>query len=685
MKLIINSKNAKSGIYLPNRKSMKNLLISTLFIAVLGATITSQSQNTTQTNPSWWFGVVTGSNFNFYEGSTKEINSTFSTTQAFHNGFGTGLFLGLSLEYYKPKTQLGLMLQVAYDNRKGDFDQIITTCDCPADLSANLSYLSIEPSLRFAPFRNGFYVYGGPRFAFNLDKLDNSFTYQIHQNPALPPHPVSPEIKGDFSNMEKSLISMQIGVGYDIPISSQNRRTQFVVSPFVSYQPYFGQNPRTIETWNITTIRAGFTIKLGVAKEMLTTEEEDETVVIYEKTPKIDFKVTSPENIPAERKVKETFPLRNYVFFDLGSTEIPNRYVKIKKSEVTEFHEEQIEMFTPENLSGRSKRQMVVYYNILNILGDRLVKNTNASIKLVGSSEVNKEDGLKMAESVKTYLVDVFSINPTRIATIGNIEPTIPSRQKGEKEELILLKEGDRRVSIESASPEMLMQFQNGSNTLLKPIEFEVIQEAPIDSYVFIENKDANKIFTSWTLESKDKNGVVKTFGPYTEDNVSIPGKEFLGTNASGTYEMKMIGTTKSGKKFEKITSTDMVLWMPAETDISKRFSILYEFDDSNAINIYDKYITEIIVPSIPKNGKVIIHGHTDMIGDENYNQNLSSKRALDVKDIMQKALSSKGRNDVSFEVKGFGENKDLAPFENNQPEKRFYNRTVIIDIISKK
>jgi len=231
----------------------------------------------------------------------------------------------------------------------------------------------------------------------------------------------------------------------------------------------------------------------------------------------------------------------------------------------------------------------------------------------------------------------------------------------------------------------MLMQFQNGSNTLLKPIEFEVIQEAPIDSYVFIENKDANKIFTSWTLESKDKNGVVKTFGPYTEDNVSIPGKEFLGTNASGTYEMKMIGTTKSGKKFEKITSTDMVLWMPAETDISKRFSILYEFDDSNAINIYDKYITEIIVPSIPKNGKVIIHGHTDMIGDENYNQNLSSKRALDVKDIMQKALSSKGRNDVSFEVKGFGENKDLAPFENNQPEKRFYNRTVIIDIISKK
>lgn len=684
MKSIINSKNAKSSNCLPNRNSIKSLLMSTMFIAVISASITTQSQETTQTNPSWWFGVVTGSNFNFYEGSTKEINSTFSTTQAFHKGFGTGLFLGLSLEYYKPKTQLGFMLQVAYDNRKGNFDQIITTCDCPADLSANLSYLSIEPSLRFAPFRNGFYLFGGPRFAYNLDKLDNSFTYQIHQNPALPPQPVSPEIKGDFSNMEKSLISMQIGAGYDIPISSQNRRTQFVVSPFVSYHPYFGQNPRTIETWNITTIRAGVTIKLGVASKSVV-EEKDDNVVVYEQTPKMDFKVFSPENIPAERKVKETFPLRNYVFFDLGSTEIPNRYVKIKKSEVSEFHEEQVEMFTPENLSGRSKRQMLVYYNILNIVGDRLAKNPNSTIKLVGSSELNKEDGLKMAESVKTYLVDIFSINPSRITTVGNIEPLIPSRQEGEKNELVLLKEGNRRVSIESASPEMLMQFQNGSNSLLKPVEFEVVEEAPIDSYVRIENKDANKIFTSWILESKDKNGVVKTFGPYTEDNVSIPGKEFLGTNASGTYEMKMIGTTKSGKKFEKTTNTNMNLWMPAETDISKRFSIIYEFDESNAINMYDKYITEVIVPTIPKNGKVIIHGHTDMIGDENYNQNLSTERANTVKKVMEKALAAKGRNDVSFEVIGFGENTRLAPFENNQPEKRFYNRTVIIDILSKK
>ncbi|MCX6254965.1 MAG: porin family protein, partial [Bacteroidia bacterium] len=40
----------------------------------------------------------------------------------------------------------------------------------------------------------------------------------------------------------------------------------------------------------------------------------------------VKFSVYSPANIPTERRVRETFPIRNYVFFDLGSTEISDRY-----------------------------------------------------------------------------------------------------------------------------------------------------------------------------------------------------------------------------------------------------------------------------------------------------------------------------------------------------------------------
>ncbi len=59
--------------------------------------------------------------------------------------------------------------------------------------------------------------------------------------------------------------------------------------------------------------------------------------------------------------------------------------------------------------------------------------------------------------------------------------------------------------------------------------------------------------------------------------------------------------------------------------------------------------------------------------------------RANEVRGILENALTKAGRTDVKFEVYGFGEDLDLAPFGNGTPEERFYNRTVIIDIIPPK
>lgn len=656
----------------------------TLFLCLTGS-VSAQEVEQPYSRPSWWFGVAGGANLNFFRGSTHELNSSITPPLAFHEGTGVGLFLAPTVEFYRPNTVFGFMIQLGYDSRKGDFDQIMTTCNCPADLSGNISYFSLETSLRIAPFKNNFYLYTGPRFAYNYDK---SFSYQLGINPDFPNQPPSPEVTGDFNNINQLLVSMQIGAGFDIPISSQNRRTQFMVSPFISFHPYFGQDPRSIETWNVTTLRAGAAVKFGVAKKATPIDSDENNTtsgaVIVPATA-VEFVVYSPENIPKERLVRETFPLRNYVFFDLGSTEIPKRYNQLEKNEVAEFKEDQIELKTPENLTGRSKRQLVVYYNILNILGDRMGKSPNSTIKLVGSSEVNSADGREMAESIKAYLVDVFSIDGSRIVTEGRDKPKIPSRQEGGTEELVLLKEGDRRVSIESNSPELLMEFQSGPLAPLKPLEVLVLEEAPVESYVTFENKGASDHFTSWILEVKDDQGFIQTFGPYTEDKVVIPGNELLGSNAKGNYQVKMIGTTHKGETIEKETNVSMVLWVPTETEVAMRFSVIYEFNESKAIGIYDKYLTDIVVNKIPQNGHVIIHGHTDIIGDPKYNENLSMERAKDVKRIMELELKKQGRKDVTFEVMGFGENQKLSPFENKYPEERFYNRTVLIDILPKK
>jgi outer membrane protein OmpA-like peptidoglycan-associated protein len=397
---------------------------------------------------------------------------------------------------------------------------------------------------------------------------------------------------------------------------------------------------------------------------------------------KVKFTVDAPLNIPVMRRVRELFPIRNYVFFDLGSTEIPDRYVLLEKDQVKEFKEEQLQTFIPKNLSGRSTRQMIIYYNVLNILGDRMVKNPTANVRLSGASAEGVEDGLAMAESVKLYLVNIFGIDASRIKTEGRLKPRIPSEETGTTTELDLKREGDRRVSIWSESPEILMEFQSGPDAPLKPVEIVTVEEAPIESYVTFNVAGGIEALSSWTMEIKDNNGTIQYFGPYFQDQISIPGKTILGTTKEGSYKVTMIGQTKSGMTIKQDTTVNMALWAPSKDAEIKRFTILYEFNDSKAVSIYEKYLTDIVLPKIPIDATVIIHGYTDIIGEEAYNLKLSQARANDVKQIMENGLSKAGRTDVTFEVYGFGEDQNLSLFENKYPEQRFYNRTVMIDIV---
>jgi outer membrane protein OmpA-like peptidoglycan-associated protein len=648
--------------------------------------VSLQAQDAKYTRPSWWGGAAGGANFNFYRGTTQQLNADFMAPTAFHNGSGIGLFAFPYMEYHPVGAKFGFILNAGYESRKGKYKQVQSPCNCPEDLSNDLAYITVEPSLRFNPFNSNFYVYAGPRLAFNVDKR---FYYDLGTNPAYPEQVDPPMQMGIYDQMRKSLFSVQIGAGYDLALSSETNETQVILAPFIAFHPYFGQDPRSVESWNLTTVRAGIALKLGRGHQILEPKEvivpEPVPVVVVTVEPEVTFTAKAPLNIPVERRVRETFPIRNYVFFNLGSTDIPDRYVLLRKGQVKEFREEQLEVFTPKELTGRSKRQMTVYYNVINILGDRMIKNPTATVTLVGSSMKGQKDGRAMAQSVKTYLVDVFGIEASRITIEGRVKPKIPSEQPGGKLELVLLREGDHRVSIESSSPAITMEFQSGPDAPLYPVEIVDVQVAPIDSYVSLNVSGADTAFSSWSLEIADEQGKVQNFGPYKQETVSIPGKTILGTRPEGDYKFAMIGQTKSGKVIRKETSAHLVLWTPTVPEEMMRFSVLYEFNNSNAIMIYEKYLTDVVIPKIPTGATVIIHGHTDIIGGEDTNLKLSVARANDVLGILENGLKKAGRSDVKFEVHGFGEDENLAPFNNKYPEERFYNRTVIIDVIPKK
>lgn len=269
-----------------NTLGIKALIMSVLIL--IGVNLQAQvskdnSLTRKDTVPSLWFGAGVGGNFNFYRGSTQDVNADLFSFPAFHNGSGLGLFLAPTIIYQNPEKVFGGMLQIGYDNRKGKFNEVTTPCNCPADLKTNLSYITVEPSLRVAPFKGNFYLYGGPRLAFNLGK---SFTYNkgISADGTIP---ADPELKGDFTKMRSAVISMHIGAGYDILLSNKVKgsieegRTykQVVLSPFVDFHPYFGQNPRTIETWNLTTVRVGAVLKFGHVKVAARTKPVEIVVI----------------------------------------------------------------------------------------------------------------------------------------------------------------------------------------------------------------------------------------------------------------------------------------------------------------------------------------------------------------------------------------------------------------------
>ena len=249
------------------RYSIHKLLFRCSLLTLLISVAISSVTQAQYKQASWWFGVAGGANYNMYRGSSQELSGGLTVPAAFHEANGFGLFAGPVVEYHRAHSFFGFMLQAGYDGRRAEYKQVTTPCNCPADLTTDLSYVTVEPSLRLAPFRSSFYLYAGPRVAFLMNK---GYTYKVGPNPAIPGQPSGQEFTDDFDHLKQTIFSGQVGMGYDFWISSKTRQSQVILSPFVAYQPYFGQEPRTVETWNISTVRAGAALKFGSGRKIKT-------------------------------------------------------------------------------------------------------------------------------------------------------------------------------------------------------------------------------------------------------------------------------------------------------------------------------------------------------------------------------------------------------------------------------
>lgn len=137
------------------------------------------------------------------------------------------------------------------------------------------------------------------------------------------------------------------------------------------------------------------------------------------------------------------------------------------------------------------------------------------------------------------------------------------------------------------------------------------------------------------------------------------------------------VGLDKNVAELESnIVEIDQKTVEGVETVISLASDILFDSNKSE-VPKRAKSVVGDLVSEIPNGAEVDVFGHTDSLDTDDYNQDLSERRAEAVADILEDA-----RPDLELNVKGFGEMEPLEPNEKggeDNPEGRAANRRVEI------
>lgn len=426
----------------------------------------------------------------------------------------------------------------------------------------------------------------------------------------------------------------------------------------------------TIERDEVDDVETEYFVKLTLGQKPVLAADVDQGEYIR------SVKARKPELadydglVMKEVEKWDLYPLLNYVFFDLGSTELPPRYIELTPALT--------KAFTDTTIPGGT---MDKYYNVLNIYGYRLNKFPDEKITIVGCNDntkpEEKADGVSKgrAQSVYDYFKNVWNISEDRMKIEVRNLPKVVSNLK---DSLGIVE--NRRVEILSDSwdimkpvfdkdpvtfpqPEMMkFLMKNGiEDKLVKKRRIEVTRGG--NEWITLGEVGITDPDYQWDWLSKNDK--------YPEDEVPFTAKLVVTTVndaecASAPIEIPVMQVKILERIIDKSTDS---------TEESYNL-ILFPFDryDAGPINlrIMNEYVYDRIFPS----SVVEVIGHTDVVGMYDHNKRLSENRAKAVYNGITKKVKG---NWAELERRGVGEDDPL--YDNSLPEGRFYNRTVQVKI----
>ena len=365
----------------------------------------------------------------------------------------------------------------------------------------------------------------------------------------------------------------------------------------------------------------------------------------------------------------DSAPLLNYVFFDTGRGELSTRYHQFQNQAETA-------RFSETALTGAMEK----YTHILDIIGQRMRKYPETAVRLVGCNSNTGEEAARKdlsrsrAESVKAYLRYIWGIAPERMTVEARNLPEVPSTNR--------IPEGQ--------SENQRVEILSDDTPLLDTVKSQYVEKVSSAPSIRVEPKiTAEAGIRDWKITLTCGDQVLGEFSgtaePQEAYELPLEKKSLDLMATAGSVEAELQITDKEAGTFSQgqvarlpvrfIRRQEQMAQKSGYKVREKYALILFDYD-STAIKSRNKIIVDRIIDrmqTVPE-AQMEIVGHTDNIGKEPYNLQLSQKRAEAVKAQFGQEAGALAAN---LNVVGVGPHDPL--YDNTQPEGRALNRTVTI------
>ena len=368
----------------------------------------------------------------------------------------------------------------------------------------------------------------------------------------------------------------------------------------------------------------------------------------------------------------DLYPLLNYVFFDLGSSELPDRYITFSSPEKTSN-------FADTTIQGGTLDK---YYHILNIYGFRLKQHPDSKIEIVGcidnktpEEKNNTALSKERATLVYNYFRDIWGIDESRMKLTVRKAPQVPSTptdslgiQENRRVELIC-KDWEIYKPVFDKDPKTFPQPDEMIWTMKNGIEDGLVSRREIvitrggQPWKTLKDIGITEPRFTWDWLDEDYN--------YPKDEVA--------------YEAQLIvySQTDMPCKSDPVTipvmqvSTEQKSVVVGSDSTLENYSlILFPFNRYDPGPKNERIMSDYVYDRCKATSRIEVIGHTDVVGLDEHNLKLSQNRAGTVhQGIEKKTKGTYGR----LNVMGVGEQEPL--YSNSIPEGRFYNRTVNVII----